>query len=168
MTIKSRLGSILPTGPVRIPGSGSPTVPPPSGRGQPTPPPSTPGAATVWPLGAHTVNRQYLRLSSMQTDPYLFPNPKYACAGDELPLTVTYEGATSVSSPSVIAYKNRAVVTDTLFPTNSPTASGNEVTLSTMKNLASGSRYVVEIKATVDGAILVRKLVVIVAVTGEE
>lgn len=148
-------------------GGGSPTVPPSSGVIRATPPPATPGAATIWPV-ALRAPRMKLRLSAMQNTPYLFPSPYYVSAADEIPFTVTYEGATTVATPVVAAYKNRTDVTSTIFPTNTPTASGNEVTLSTAKAWTSGERYVIEIKATVDSTILVKVLVVIVRVTGGE
>jgi hypothetical protein len=147
------------------PGSGSvggrrgdnPRVPPPLGA----------TGTTVWTT-ALTVARTNLRLTAMQNSIYFLQSPYYCHASDKPVFTATYEGATTVSSPSVIAYKNRTVVTSNIFQTNSPTASGNEVVLSAAQAWTSGERYVIELTATVDGSILTKKLVVIVAVTGGE
>lgn len=114
----------------------------------------------AWAGRNMTVTGPFLRLTAMKSDPYLLESPYPTVAGESLPLTVTYDQATSVSSPSVTAYKNRADVTNTLFPTNTPTASGNVVTLSTLTGMVGGNTYVIAISATVDGATIIRKLVV--------
>lgn len=151
----------------RPPGSGSPTVPPPSGRNGSVPPPATPGAATVWPI-AITVNRPTLRLTAMRRDPWVLESPYYATAGESLPFTFTYEGASSVTDPVAAAYKDETTVTSTVFPTNSPSVSANVVTLSTATGLVGGERYVIAVTAVVDGATLIRKLLLIVAGAGAE
>lgn len=128
-----------------------PSVPPPASNYQ---------RAGTWVGLNLTVTGPFLRLTAMKTDPYLQESPYPTVAGENLMLTVTYDQATTVASPSVAAYKNRATVTSTLFPTNSPTASGNVVTLSPLTGMVGGNTYVIAITATVDGAIVIRKLVV--------
>ena len=67
--------------------------------------------------------------------------------------TVDFDKATtaaSVSSPSVIAIEedSQKIVTATVFPTNSPTASSLVVTLSLLTALTIGKTYRIEVKAS--------------------
>lgn len=160
-------GIIRPGSAIKVPGSGTPTIPPPSGTTPRVPIESSPGTATVWSV-ALTAPRMRTRLIAMQNTPYLYPNPYYVSAADELTFAVLFEGATSVSSPSVKAYKNRTDVSSTIFPSGSPSASSNVVTLPTAKAWTSGERYVIELVATVDGMILTKALSVVVRTTGGE
>lgn len=58
--------------------------------------------------------------------------------------------AASVSSPVVTAYdeEDESDVTSTVFPTNSPTASGTVVTLSALRALTEGRIYRIEVKCS--------------------
>lgn len=67
--------------------------------------------------------------------------------------TVDFANATtaaSVSSPSVKAIDetDETDVTGTVFPTNTPTASGTIVTLSALRALTAGKVYRIEVKAS--------------------
>lgn len=60
----------------------------------------------------------------------------------------------SPTSPSVVvkdAYGQD--VTSTVMPTNTPSVSGNVITLSKLKNLVPGVEYRVEVKFTISGSI---------------
>ena len=103
----------------------------------------------------------------MPHEVWVVESPVYATEGESLTYTITYEGATTVSSPSALAYRNKTAVTSTVFPTNTPTASGNVVTLSPLTGLLHGN-YIVSVTATVDGNTEVRKLMVIVGRDEEE
>ena len=89
-------------------------------------------------------------------DTWLIESPIDAIEGESLTFTITYEGATTCSSPTALAYRNKTSVTATVFPTNTPTASGNVVTLSPLTGMLHGN-YVVAVTATVDGNVQVRK-----------
>jgi hypothetical protein len=141
----------------------------PGSRGETVPrPQSNYLGGAAWTNRNLTVTGPFLRLTAMKSDPYLLESPYPTVAGESIPLTVTYDQATSVSSPVVTAYKNRADVTSTLFPTNSPTASGNVVTLSALTGMVGGNTYVIALSATVDGATIIRKLVVMCSLASSE
>lgn len=55
------------------------------------------------------------------------------------------------TGPSAVVVDETAAedVTDTVFPSNSPSASNDVITLSLLKNLIKGHRYRVEVKFTV-------------------
>lgn len=60
------------------------------------------------------------------------------------------------TSPSAAAFRNSngvgfgRTVTSTVFPVNSPSASGSQVTLSPMTGLLGPAEYIVEVSATVN------------------
>ena len=57
------------------------------------------------------------------------------------------------SNPTLIevkAFVNEVDFTDAVFPVNSPSATGDVITLSAAKNLNAGTTYRVEVKFTVD------------------
>ncbi len=63
------------------------------------------------------------------------------------------------SSPSSVTVvvkdvTNATTVTDTVMPTNSPSVSGNVISLSALKLLTDGVLYRVEVKYTIGGNIL--------------
>jgi len=57
----------------------------------------------------------------------------------------------SPTSPSVVAYDEADMsdVTSTVFPTNSPSASGDVITLSVLKSLTKDHTYRIEVKFVV-------------------
>ena len=67
-------------------------------------------------------------------------------------LDVTNIGS-SPTSPTVIVkdVTNSTTVTSTVMPTNSPTVSGNVITLSALRNLTAEVLYRVEVKYTLSG-----------------
>lgn len=147
-----------------------PTVPAPP-KNPPAPAPainSTPGSATLWIAVNLTVPRIYTRLTAMQQTTFVLESPWYVVEGESYAFTLTYEGATSVTSPSAAAYKDESAVTNTIFPTNLPSASGNVVTLSPATGFTGGERYVVAVTATVDGATVIKKIVFVVSTPGQE
>lgn len=125
-----------------------------------------PGLAN-W-IQTFTVPRAVLEFNVMRNDMHVSESPRYTVAGESLTMAWVFEGASSVSSPSVVAYKDGTLVTDTLFPTNSPTASGNAVTFSPLTGMVGGDTYVVVLSATVDGSTRVVKLVVKTAAASDE
>jgi len=149
------------------PGSGNPTIPLPGGRNPSPQLPTTPGSATIWP-NALTVERIPLRLTAMRNFPYVLESPYYLIEGSSITWSITFDGATTVATPVATAYKDETAVTSTIFPTNTPTASGNVVTLSAATGFLGGERYVIVLSAVVDGATLLVKLLVIVASPGQE
>ena len=93
------------------------------------------------------------------TDIWVIESPIDAVEGESLTFTITYEGATTASSPTAVAYRNKTSDTSIVFPTNTPTGSGNVVTLSPLTGLVHG-KYVVAVTATVDSQTQVRKFMV--------
>lgn len=91
-------------------------------------------------------------LSVKATEPWCEQSPIYATEGEKRYITVSFLDATDVATPSVKVYANRREVTSVVLPTNSPTASGNVVTLSPIFNMVGGNRYVVAVTATADSA----------------
>jgi hypothetical protein len=72
-------------------------------------------------------------------------------SGEEIPYTVTTTNwGSSPSSTAVVAYDevDKDDVTSTVFPTNSPTESGDVITLSLLKALTAGHTYRVEVLFT--------------------
>ena len=78
---------------------------------------------------------------------------QYQGIDEQLAYQITTTGwASSPTSPSVVAYDETAGnsnVTSTVFPTNSPTASGDVISLSLLKSLIRGHIYRIEVKFTV-------------------
>ncbi len=110
-------------------------------------------------VNALTAQRAVLELLAVREDVWLNESPVSVVAGDTRTYTVTFEGATSVSSPSAVAYQDGSLVTSTVFPSGSITASGATVTLKPfVAPTPGGETYVVDLTATVDGNTQVKKL----------
>jgi hypothetical protein len=86
----------------------------------------------------------------------------YICGpGDQVPLTVDFPWATTVTittadNTDVKAYRlgddQETDVAGTLFPTGTHSYSANSITLRTMKSMTAGEKYSVKITPTIDGA----------------
>lgn len=70
---------------------------------------------------------------------------------------VVFENSSTISVPSIIAYRDRKNLTTTIFPTGSSVAAGNALITPTLTGLVGDQTYVLESKATVDGYVTVRK-----------
>jgi hypothetical protein len=95
-------------------------------------------------------------------------SPVTMVEGESRTFTVQFLGASSVSSPSVKAYHNKSDVTSTLFPTNTPTASGDTVTLSPLEGIEGGETYVIVVTATVDSNTEIGKFQIVAVEPYEE
>ncbi len=84
---------------------------------------------------------------------WLIESPEEAIEGDVLKYSVTWEGASSLTSPTLTVYRDGTDVTVTVV-SGSTTASGNVLTLGTITAQANdgGKTYVAVVKATVDSA----------------
>ena len=74
---------------------------------------------------------------------------QYQTSDEEIAYSITTTNwGSSPSSTSVTAYdeQNESDVTSTVFPTNSPSESGNVVTLSALKSLTKNHTYRVEVE----------------------
>ena len=100
-----------------------------------------------------------MNVNFSEKKPYAIESPIKIIEGAQIIFTGTYWGA--VSSPSAVAYRNKQVATPTVFPTNSPTASGSVVTLSVATGFIGGARYEIAVSATVAGDKHVKKIEVI-------
>jgi len=77
---------------------------------------------------------------------------KYQSADESLGYQITTTNwVSSPTSPVVVAYDeaDNSVVTSTVFPTNSPSVSGDVISLSLLKSLTNGHNYRIEVKFTV-------------------
>ena len=77
---------------------------------------------------------------------------KYQSADEQLAYSITTTNwVNNPTSPVVVAYneQNNENVTSTVFPTNSPSVSGDVISLSLLKSLNKGSSYRIEVKFTV-------------------
>lgn len=83
-------------------------------------------------------------------------NPLRLIEGSTVTLACTYWG--TVTSPSVLVYRNRQDVTSTVMPSGSHTVSGAVATLKPLTGLVGGSRYVVSVTGTVGGDVWVKKI----------
>ena len=88
-----------------------------------------------------------------------FNNPLRIIEGSTITFSCNYWG--TASTPSTTAYRKRQVVTTTVFPTNTPTASGSVVTLSPATGFVGGARYVINVIATVASNIWVKKIEIV-------
>ena len=92
-------------------------------------------------------------------------SPVHLVAGAEPTYTITFVGATTVSTTNATQeiYKNGggSDLSATLC-TGSLSAAGNVLTLKKLQSLLGGNTYTVSVKATVDGTLEVRKIDVIV------
>lgn len=66
-------------------------------------------------------------------------------------------GAGTITNPSVVAYRNNALVTSTVFPSGSASASGNIITLPPAKSFTGTAVYVIPVTGTESGNIKVWK-----------
>ncbi len=76
----------------------------------------------------------------------------YQSADEQLAYNITTTNWVSdPTSPTVVAYdeSGETVVTSTVFPTNSPSVSGDVITLSLLKALTKNHTYRIEVKFTV-------------------
>lgn len=91
-------------------------------------------------------------------------SPIEVVEGSSITLSCTFWD--DASSPSAKASKNNQDITATVFPTNTPTASGNVVTLSPATGLvgaSAGAKYVIAVTAVVDGDTVVKQVELIVS-----
>ena len=88
-------------------------------------------------------------------------SPVNMLEGEALTFSLTWLGASSVTAQSSVLYKDRSDYTSTAM-SGSSSASGIVQTLETITAQAGdgGKKYVVAIKATVDGNTEIRKLIV--------
>lgn len=90
-------------------------------------------------------------------------------AGESITFNLTFQGASTVSSPSIKVYANKADVTSTICPAGSTTASGNVVTTKPVVMPSNPAiRYVAEVTANVDGNTEVRPFMIYARQSGEE
>lgn len=87
---------------------------------------------------------------------YAIESPIKVVEGASIVFACTYWG--TVSTPTAVAYRNRATVTSTVFPTNSPSAAGAVVTLSAAAGFVGGARYEIAVAATVGGDKHIKKI----------
>jgi len=77
--------------------------------------------------------------------------PKYQSADEELGYSITTTNwVSSPTNPAVVAIDETTgeTVTSTVFPTNSPSVSGDVISLSLLKSLTKGHTYRIEVKFT--------------------
>lgn len=86
-------------------------------------------------------------------------SPFNVVGGSTISFSIYYEGATSVSSPSVKVYSKGEDVSALIIPSGSASASGNIVSMQPVIIPSAPNKvYVCAITATVDGNVEVRKL----------
>ena len=76
---------------------------------------------------------------------------QYQSADEEIPYQIiTTPWGSNPSAPSVAAFlvDTGAVVTTTVFPTNTPTVNGDTITLSPLKSLVKSNTYRIEVLFT--------------------
>jgi len=96
----------------------------------------------------------------MSSEIFIIESPIVVVAGETLTLSVTWLGATSVSSPTATVYHNGTDETSTIMPSGSHSASGNVQTLKPITAMTGGEDYVIAVQATVDGNTEIRKILV--------
>lgn len=101
---------------------------------------------------------------------WVIESPVDMISGETITFSVTFQGATSVTSPSATVYLNGTDYTSTAMPSGSHTASGNVATLKPLVAGANdgGEKYVVAVSATVDGNTELRKLMVNILKASDE
>ncbi len=96
------------------------------------------------------------------TDITVDESPIQMLEGETITYALTWIGASALSSPTAVVYKDSAVYTSTAMPSGSHTVSGNVQTLKPL--VATGgdgnNDYVVIIECVVDGNTERRKLIV--------
>lgn len=102
-----------------------------------------------------------MNVNFMIDKPYALETPIPVVEGESLTFACTYWAApTSVSAK---AYRNGQDVSATVFPSGSITISGNTATLKPATGFIGGGRYVIAVTGTVEGDVLVRKILLIVS-----
>lgn len=105
----------------------------------------------------------------MRSDVWALESPYYCSEGETLPLSGVFEFASVVTSPATKAWKDGQDVSGT-YLSGADSVSGNIVTMKSivLPTGAGGERVVVELTATVDGAIQVRAMEFICRAHGDE
>jgi len=99
-------------------------------------------------------------LATIDNTMWLQPTIRYQWVGEELTYGVDWLGASEVSSTEVLAYKNgEDVSADVLSGTTSE--SGATSILKKLSGIKGGERYVLSVKATVDGEVQIRAGIII-------
>lgn len=80
--------------------------------------------------------------------------------GESITFSITYSGATAVSSVSAKVYRRTTDVTSSVMPSGSTSASGNVATLKPVTAMVGGNDYVVAVTATVDGNTRIKKFTI--------
>ena len=96
------------------------------------------------------------------TETKVIESPKQMIEGETITYSLTWNGASSLSSPTAVVYKDASDITSTAMASGSHTVSGN---VQTLKALTAGVNdgdkiYVVIIQCVVDGNTERRKLIV--------
>jgi len=102
---------------------------------------------------------------------WLIDSPVSMVAGEQIAYSVDWQGATSVSAPQAVVYRNGADVTSEVMDAgDAHIITGSVLTLKKLRALDAdgGARYVVLIGAMVDGNQERRKLLVQVAAPSAE
>lgn len=97
-----------------------------------------------------------MNVTFLEDKTFAVESPVYVVEGESLTFSCTAWGA--VSSPSAVAYRKKTTVTSTVFPTNSPSASGSVVTLSPATGFVGGANYIIAVTFTLSGDTFVRKI----------
>jgi hypothetical protein len=94
-------------------------------------------------------------MASSSDDREISEGLQYQGEDEEIAYTLDVSNVgSSPGSVSVVVKNNRGEdVTSTVMPTNSPSVTGNVITLSELKNLVAGLEYRVEVKFTISGSV---------------
>lgn len=90
--------------------------------------------------------------------------------GETITYSLTWQGASSLSSPNAFVYKDGADITSTAMPSGAHAVSGNVQTLKPLEAGATDGRkkYVLIVECAVDGNTERRKLIVNIAKASAE
>ena len=102
-----------------------------------------------------------MNLTFTQPKIYAVQSPVKIVEGSTITFACGYWG--TASTPSAAAYRKGKTVTTTVFPTNTPSASGAVVTLSPATGFSGGADYIIVVTATVSGDVWKKKIKLIVA-----
>ena len=104
------------------------------------------------------------------TDLNVKESPLTAIAGETLTYSLTWLGASNLSSPAAVVYYKNSPVTDTAMPSGSHSVSGNVQTLKpiTFDNAWVNNFIVVNIQCVVDNNTEIRKLKIYIQKPSEE
>ena len=96
------------------------------------------------------------------TEILLIESPIAMIEGEIITYSLTWQGASSLSSPTAVVYKDKTDISSTAMASGSHSVSGNVQTLKPLTAITTdgGKIYVVVIKCTVDGNNEARKLIV--------